>query len=124
MKYYYIDLQKMELSLDGMPRFIYLKGRFTEEEVNELDSHPEYADVDVWGHAKQVTALDEISRLIREYRIPAPILRDVQKRIGDWKSSLTYVDDSDPYLWQQVRFVENYLKKYTKQENKREVDNQ
>lgn len=110
MKYYYIDLQKMELDLDGMPKFIYLKGRFTEEEVNELDSHPEYVGADVWGHAKQITALDEISRLIREYRIPAPILRDIQKRIGDWKESIAYVDDNDNYLWQQVRFLDNFIK--------------
>ena len=51
-----------------------------------------------------------MARLIVNYRIPAVILRDVNQRVDDWKKSISYRDDNDPYLWQQVKYLRNYLK--------------
>lgn len=59
---------------------------------------------------EKITAMDEMARLIVNYRIPAVILRDVNQRVDDWKKSISYRDDNDPYLWQQVRYLRNYLK--------------
>lgn len=58
----------------------------------------------------KMTAMDEMARLIVNYRIPAVILRDVNQRVDDWKKSISYRDDNDPYLWQQVKYLRNYLK--------------
>lgn len=59
---------------------------------------------------EKMTAMDEMARLIVNYRIPAIILRDVNQRVDDWKKSISYRDDNDPYLWQQVKYLRNYLK--------------
>lgn len=59
---------------------------------------------------EKITAMDEMARLIVNYRIPAAILRDVNQRVDDWKKSISYRDDNDPYLWQQVKYLRNYLK--------------
>ena len=59
---------------------------------------------------EKITAMDEMARLIVNYRIPAVILRDVNRRVADWKKSISYRDDNDPYLWQQVKYLRNYLK--------------
>lgn len=59
---------------------------------------------------EKITAMDEMARLIVNYRIPAVILRDVNQRVDDWRKSISYRDDNDPYLWQQVRYLRNYLK--------------
>ena len=59
---------------------------------------------------EKMTAMDEIARLIVNYRIPAVILRDINQRVDDWKKSISYRDDNDPYLWQQVKYLRNYLK--------------
>lgn len=59
---------------------------------------------------EKITAMDEMARLIVNYRIPAVILRDVNKRVDDWKKSISYQNDNDPYLWQQVKYLRNYLK--------------
>lgn len=59
---------------------------------------------------EKITAMDEMARLIVNYRIPAVILRDVNQRVDDWKKSISYRDDNDPYLWQQVKYLRNYLK--------------
>lgn len=59
---------------------------------------------------EKMTAMDEMARLIVNYRIPAVILRDVNQRVDDWKKSISYRDDNDPYLWQQVKYLRNYLK--------------
>ena len=58
----------------------------------------------------KITAMDEMARLIVNYRIPAVILRDVNQRVDDWKKSISYRDDNDPHLWQQVKYLRNYLK--------------
>ena len=59
---------------------------------------------------EKMTAMDEVARLVVNYRIPAAILRDVNQRVDDWKKSISYQDDNDPYLWQQVKYLRNYLK--------------
>lgn len=59
---------------------------------------------------EKITAMDEMARLIVNYRIPAVILRDVNQRVDDWKKSISYRDDNDSYLWQQVKYLRNYLK--------------
>lgn len=59
---------------------------------------------------EKITAIDEMARLIVNYRIPAVILRDVNQRVDDWKKSISYQNDNDPYLWQQVKYLRNYLK--------------
>lgn len=59
---------------------------------------------------EKITAMDEMARLIVNYRIPAVILRDVNQRVDDWKKSISYQNDNDPYLWQQVKYLRNYLK--------------
>lgn len=59
---------------------------------------------------EKITAIDEMARLIVNYRIPAVILRDVNQRVDDWKKSISYRNDNDPYLWQQVKYLRNYLK--------------
>lgn len=59
---------------------------------------------------EKITAMDEMARLIVNYRIPAVILRDVNQRVDDWRKSISYQDDNDPYLWQQVKYLRNYLK--------------
>lgn len=59
---------------------------------------------------EKITAMDEMARLIVNYRIPAVILRDVNRGVADWKKSISYRDDNDPYLWQQVKYLRNYLK--------------
>lgn len=59
---------------------------------------------------EKMTAMDEMARLIVNYRIPAVILRDVNQRVDDWKKSISYQNDNDPYLWQQVKYLRNYLK--------------
>ena len=59
---------------------------------------------------EKITAMDEMARLIVNYRIPTVILRDVNQRVDDWRKSISYRDDNDPYLWQQVRYLRNYLK--------------
>lgn len=59
---------------------------------------------------EKITAMDEMARLIVNYRIPAVILRDVNQRVDDWRKSISYRDDDDPYLWQQVKYLRNYLK--------------
>lgn len=50
--------------------------------------------------------LEEIIKLSSQ--LPAPVLKDIHTRIGDWLASGG--KDTDPYLEQQLRFAKNYLK--------------
>lgn len=56
---------------------------------------------------KEVTATDRIAELIREYAFPLDPLVDVIWRISSWQGSTS----DDPYLWQQVRYLEKLVKK-------------
>lgn len=59
---------------------------------------------------QEVTAIDELSRLISQHTVPTIVILDVKQRVEDWRSSISYRDDNDPYLWQQVRYIRNFLK--------------
>lgn len=59
---------------------------------------------------EEVTAIDELSRLISQYEVPTIVILDVKQRVEDWRSSISYRSDNDPYLWQQVRYIRNFLK--------------
>lgn len=58
---------------------------------------------------EEVTAIDELSRLISQYEIPTMVILDIKQRVEDWRSSISYRSDNDPYLWQQVRYIRNFL---------------
>lgn len=51
---------------------------------------------------QEVTAIDELSRLISQHKVPTIVILDVKQRVEDWRSSISYRNDNDPYLWQQV----------------------
>ncbi len=59
---------------------------------------------------EEVTAIDELSRLIIQHKVPTIVILDVKQRVEDWRSSISYRNDNDPYLWQQVRYIRNFLK--------------
>lgn len=49
-----------------------------------------------------------IDRLVElSFKVPAPIILDAKRRMSDWLLSGGKQDD--PYMWQQVRFAENWL---------------
>ncbi|WP_324177333.1 DUF6877 family protein [Ligilactobacillus salivarius] len=55
----------------------------------------------------KVTAIDRLAELIREYAFPLDPLVDVIWRISSWQGSTS----DDPYLWQQVRYLEKLVRK-------------
>lgn len=59
-----------------------------------------------------MTAGERIAELLSEYDYPLCALEDVDKRIADFYLSGNR-DDNDPYLWQQVRYLENWCKMTT-----------
>ncbi|WP_201782107.1 DUF6877 family protein [Companilactobacillus nantensis] len=51
---------------------------------------------------------DPIERLLEiSDRLPITVLADIKSRMGDWMLSGGKKDDS--YMWQQVKFAENWL---------------
>ena len=54
----------------------------------------------------KVTAIDRLAELVREYRFPIEALKDVIDRISSWQGNT----NDDPYLWQQVRYLEELVK--------------
>ena len=55
----------------------------------------------------KVTAIDRLAELMKEYAFPLDPLVDVIWRILSWQGSAS----DDPYLWQQVRYLEKLVKK-------------
>lgn len=55
----------------------------------------------------KVTAIDRLTELMKEYDFPIEALKDVIGRISSWKGSA----NDDPYLWQQVRYLEKLVRK-------------
>ncbi|WP_421648168.1 DUF6877 family protein [Ligilactobacillus agilis] len=49
---------------------------------------------------EEVTAIDELSRLISQHKVPTIVILDVKQRVEDWRSSISYRNDNDQYLWQ------------------------
>lgn len=54
----------------------------------------------------KVTAIDRLAELMKEYAFPLDPLVDVIWRILSWQGSTS----DDPYLWQQVRYLEELIK--------------
>lgn len=48
---------------------------------------------------EEVTAIDELSRLISQHKVSTIVILDVKQRVEDWRSSISYRNDNDPYLW-------------------------
>ena len=55
---------------------------------------------------KHITPADRLTEIVDQ--LPVEVLLDIKNRMGDYLlggGKLT-----DPYMWQQIRFAENYLK--------------
>lgn len=57
-----------------------------------------------------MTAKEKIVELLSMYSYPIAIIDDIRGRVGDFYLSGNSIDDNDPYLWQQVRYLENFKK--------------
>lgn len=55
---------------------------------------------------KYITPLDRLAEIVNQ--LPVEVLLDIKSRMGDYVlggGKLT-----DPYMWQQIRFAENWIK--------------
>ncbi|MCR1902254.1 DUF6877 family protein [Ligilactobacillus apodemi] len=57
-----------------------------------------------------MSAKEKLIELLDTYRYPISVINDVRMRVGDFYLSGNLGDDNDPYLWQQVRYLENWNK--------------
>ncbi|KDA46376.1 DUF6877 family protein [Ligilactobacillus animalis] len=57
-----------------------------------------------------MSAKEKLVELLATYRYPIAVINDVRMRVGDFYLSGNSSDDNDPYLWQQVRYLENVKK--------------
>ncbi|WP_404387530.1 DUF6877 family protein [Ligilactobacillus animalis] len=57
-----------------------------------------------------MTAKEKIVELLSMYSYPITVINDIRGRLGDFYLSSNSSDDNDPYLWQQVRYLENVKK--------------
>lgn len=57
-----------------------------------------------------MTAKEKIVELLSRYSYPITVINDIRGRLGDFYLSGNSSDDNDPYLWQQVRYLENLNK--------------
>lgn len=57
-----------------------------------------------------MSAKERLVELLATYRYPIAVINDVRMRVGDFYLSSNSSDDNDPYLWQQVRYLENLNK--------------
>lgn len=57
-----------------------------------------------------MSAKERLVELLATYRYPIVVINDVRMRVGDFYLSGNSSDDNDPYLWQQVRYLENFNK--------------
>ncbi|MED0939587.1 hypothetical protein P4T37_23100 [Bacillus mobilis] len=53
-----------------------------------------------------MTYLERINKIASQ--LPLVVLQDINQRVGDWLA--TGGNEDDPYIGQQLRFAENYLK--------------
>ena len=58
----------------------------------------------------KMTAKEMIVELLSKYSYPIAVIDDIRRRVGDFYLSGNSSDDNDPYLWQQVRYLENLNK--------------
>lgn len=57
-----------------------------------------------------MSAKEKFVELLATYRYPIAVINDVRMRVGDFYLSGNSSDDNDPYLWQQVQYLENLNK--------------
>lgn len=57
-----------------------------------------------------MSAKEKLVELLATYRYPIAVINDVRMRVGDFYLSGNSSDDNDPYLWQQVWYLENLNK--------------
>ncbi|MBF0757393.1 DUF6877 family protein [Ligilactobacillus murinus] len=57
-----------------------------------------------------MSAKEKLVELLATYRYPIAVINDVRMRVGDFYLSGNSSDDNDPYLWQQVQYLENLNK--------------
>ncbi len=57
-----------------------------------------------------MTAKEKIVELLSKYSYPMSVVDDIRGRVGDFYLSGNSSDDNDPYLWQQVQYLENLNK--------------
>ena len=57
-----------------------------------------------------MSAKEKLVELLATYRYPIAVISDVRMREGDFYLSGNSSDDNDPYLWQQVQYLENLNK--------------
>lgn len=57
-----------------------------------------------------MSAKERLVELLATYRYSIAVINDVRMRMGDFYLSGNSSDDNDPYLWQQVRYLENLNK--------------
>ena len=57
-----------------------------------------------------MTAKEKIVELLSKYSYPITVINDIRGLLGDFYLSGNSSDDNDPYLWQQVRYLENVKK--------------
>ena len=57
-----------------------------------------------------MTAKEKIVELLSRYGYLIAVIDDIRGRLGDFYLSGNSSDDNDPYLWQQVRYLENLNK--------------
>lgn len=57
-----------------------------------------------------MTAKEKIVELLSKYSYPIAVIDDIRGRVGDFYLSANSSDDNAPYLWQQVRYLENWNK--------------
>ena len=57
-----------------------------------------------------MSAKERLVELLATYRYPIAVINDVRMRVGDFYLSGSSSDNNDPYLWQQVRYLENLNK--------------
>ncbi|MCP0886950.1 hypothetical protein LB941_06335 [Ligilactobacillus sp. WILCCON 0076] len=56
------------------------------------------------------TANMALSRLVEEHNFPSVVLKDVFTRMQSNQLGNNDEEAKEAYVWQQVRFLENYLK--------------
>ena len=57
-----------------------------------------------------MTAKEMTVELLSKYSYPLDVIDDIRRRVADFYLSGNSSDDNDPYLWQQVRYLENVKK--------------
>ena len=82
----------------------------TYELVEDQEMKKEEKSCIVRKRGNRMTAKEKIVELLSLYDYPIAVIDDIRGRVGDFYLSGNSSDDNDPYLWQQVRYLENFKK--------------